>query len=108
MPGSLRLAGATQALCLLLVLLASTPSAAQSPETLEFNRLIPRRDLPAVDALVLEGYLPATPDQPTIAVSLSALELYHTLRLVKPSLSVEGFTRFLCYKYLVSYITWVW
>ena len=56
----------------------------------------------ALDALVFEGYLGATPDNPTIAVSLAALELYRTLRLVKPSLSVEGFTKFLCYKYSVS------
>ena len=71
-------------------------------DVLKVNRLIPRRGVPAADALMLEGYLGATPDNPTIAVSLAALELYRTLRLVKPSLSVEGFTKFLCYKYSVS------
>ena len=70
--------------------------------TLELNRLIHRRGIPAIEALLFEGYLGATPKNPTIAVSIAALELYRTLRLVKPSLSVEGFTKFLCYKYSVS------
>lgn len=71
-------------------------------DVLELHRLIFRREIPAAEALLLEGYLGATPEQPTIAVSIAALELYRTLRLVKPSLSVEGFTKFLCYKYSVS------
>lgn len=73
-------------------------------DTLDLNQLIPWRGVPANEALVLEGYLGATPEKPTIAVSLAALELYCILWLVKPSLSVEGFTKFLCYKYSVSYI----
>ncbi|KAI1787604.1 hypothetical protein LXA43DRAFT_861140, partial [Ganoderma leucocontextum] len=34
--------------------------------------------------------------------SFATLELYRTLRLVKPSLSVEGFTKFLCYKFPID------
>ena len=49
--------------------------------SLELDRLIPRRGIPAVEALVYEGYLGALPEKPTIAVSLAALELYRTLRL---------------------------
>ena len=71
-------------------------------DVLELRRLIFRRGIPAAEALLLEGFLGATPKQPTIAVSIVALEMYCTLCLVKPSLSVEGFTKFLCYKYSVS------
>ena len=70
--------------------------------SLEINHLVLRRGLSVAEALVLDGYLGASPEKPTIAVSLAALELYRTLRLVKPSLSVEGFTKFLCHKYCVS------
>ena len=70
--------------------------------SLDINWLIPRQGVPTIDALMLEGYLGATPDNPTIAVSLATLELYCTLQLIKPSLSVEGFTKFLCYQYSVS------
>ena len=70
--------------------------------SLELNQLIHRRGLPAVDVLILEGYLGVMLEKPTISVSLTTLELYCTLQLVKPSLSVEGFTKFLCYKYCVS------
>ncbi|KAG1723302.1 uncharacterized protein EDB91DRAFT_1240109 [Suillus paluster] len=48
------------------------------------------------EALVLSSYLGATPHSPTIAISLSKLELYRHLRLRKPSLSVEAFTKVLC------------
>ncbi|KAI1792846.1 hypothetical protein LXA43DRAFT_886785 [Ganoderma leucocontextum] len=72
-------------------------------ESLQTTRLVPRRGLPAAEALILDGYLAATPEQPSIAVSLTTLELFRTLRLVKPSLSVEGFTKFICYKYCIPY-----
>jgi hypothetical protein len=49
----------------------------------------------------LSGYLGATPHSPTIAISLSTLELYRRLRLRKPSLSVEAFTKVLCDLYHV-------
>lgn len=49
----------------------------------------------------MSGYLGATPHSPTIAISLSTLELYRRLRLRKPSLSVEAFTKVLCDLYHV-------
>ncbi|KAG1790328.1 uncharacterized protein HD556DRAFT_1242477, partial [Suillus plorans] len=48
------------------------------------------------EALILNGYLGATPHSPTIAISLPTLELYRRLRLRKPSLSVKAFTKVLC------------
>ncbi|KAI1798020.1 hypothetical protein LXA43DRAFT_875758 [Ganoderma leucocontextum] len=72
-------------------------------DTLQTVRLVPRRELPAAEALILDGYLAASPEKPTIAVSLATLEMFRTLRLVKPSLSVEGFTKFVCYKYCIPY-----
>ncbi|KAG2029491.1 hypothetical protein BDR03DRAFT_936832 [Suillus americanus] len=50
----------------------------------------------AAEALVLSGYLGATPHSPTIAISLSTLELYRRLRLRKPSLSIEAFAKVIC------------
>ncbi|KAG1874961.1 hypothetical protein F4604DRAFT_1680819 [Suillus subluteus] len=50
----------------------------------------------AAEALVLSGYLGATPHSPTIAISLSTLKLYRRLRLRKPSLSIEAFTKVIC------------
>ncbi|KAG1869941.1 hypothetical protein F4604DRAFT_1926724 [Suillus subluteus] len=55
----------------------------------------PTIETPA-EALILNGYLGATPHSPTIAISLSTLELYRRLRLRKPSLSVEAFIKVLC------------
>ena len=54
------------------------------------------------EALVRYGYLSPTPDQPTIAVSLETLELFHNIRRFKPSFSVEAFTKMVCYK---NYVT---
>lgn len=54
------------------------------------------------EALVACGYLGATPDQPSIAISLDTLEHFRHLRLVKASFSVEAFTKLLCYRYTVS------
>ncbi|KAG2361657.1 hypothetical protein BDR07DRAFT_1451498 [Suillus spraguei] len=50
----------------------------------------------AAEALVLSGYLGATPHSPTIAISLLTLELYRCLRLRKPSLSIEAFAKVIC------------
>ena len=71
-------------------------------DTLQTEQLVRRQDLPAAEALILDGYLATSPEKLMIAVSLSTLETFHTLCLVKPSLSVEGFTKFVCYKYCVS------
>ncbi|KAF9242903.1 hypothetical protein BU15DRAFT_86685 [Melanogaster broomeanus] len=56
-----------------------------------------------VEALVLNGYLSSTPHSPTIAVSFSTLELYHRLRLRKPSFSVEAFAKVICDIYKFPY-----
>ena len=53
------------------------------------------------EALVLHGYLGATPDNPSLAVSLDTLELFRDIRRFKASYSVEAFTKLLCYKYYV-------
>ncbi|KAG2360342.1 hypothetical protein BDR07DRAFT_1452022 [Suillus spraguei] len=50
----------------------------------------------AAEALVLSGYLGTTPHSPTIAISLSTLELYRRPRLRKPSLSIEAFAKVIC------------
>ncbi|RXW11468.1 hypothetical protein EST38_g14387 [Candolleomyces aberdarensis] len=46
--------------------------------------------------LIVEGYLPTTPINPLVAISLRTLEFYKILRQRKPSFSVESFTKVLC------------
>ncbi len=53
-------------------------------------------------ALVLQGYIGASPISPSVAISIRTLALYHRLRLQKPSFSVEAFTKVLCDEYMVS------
>ncbi|KAG1888306.1 hypothetical protein F4604DRAFT_1877422 [Suillus subluteus] len=55
------------------------------------------------EALVLNGYIGASPLSPTIAMSLSTLELYHRIRLRKPSFSVEAFAKVVCDLYKWPY-----
>lgn len=52
-------------------------------------------------ALVQAGYLGTVPEQPSLAISLRTLELYHTLRLFKPSFSIEAFAKAICHLYSV-------
>lgn len=54
----------------------------------------------AVD-LAENGFLPKTPTLPSFAVGFRTLELFHRLRLRKPSLSVEAFTHVICDYYMV-------
>ena len=54
------------------------------------------------EALVRSGFLGATPDKPTIAVSIETLQLFYDIRRFKASYSVEAFTKMICYKYVVS------
>lgn len=61
-------------------------------------------DIKANIALVHAGYLGTVPEQPSLAVSLRTLELYHTLRLFKPSFSIEAFAKAMCHLYLVRII----
>ncbi|KAF9074298.1 hypothetical protein BDP27DRAFT_1416595 [Rhodocollybia butyracea] len=46
-------------------------------------------------ALVHAGYLPASPESPSIAVSLHMLELFYAMQLFKPNFSVEAFAKML-------------
>ncbi|KAG1807731.1 hypothetical protein EV424DRAFT_1543713 [Suillus variegatus] len=50
----------------------------------------------ASEALVLNGYIGATPQSPSIAISLHTLELYRRICLQKPLFSAEAFTKVLC------------
>ncbi|KAG2347642.1 hypothetical protein BDR05DRAFT_974112 [Suillus weaverae] len=56
-----------------------------------------------VEVLVYEGFLGNAPHNPLIAISLHTLEHYCLLRLQKPSLSIEAFTRVICDTYLIPY-----
>ena len=52
--------------------------------------------------LASHGFLAKTPTFPEVAVGFRTLELFHRIRLRKPSLSVEAFTKVLCDYYEVS------
>ncbi|KAI0667165.1 hypothetical protein C8Q78DRAFT_932730, partial [Trametes maxima] len=54
-------------------------------------------------ALVSHGYLGATPIRPSVAISLRTLEMMRCVRLVKPSFSIEAFTKLICYYYHIPY-----
>ncbi|KAJ3717729.1 hypothetical protein C8R42DRAFT_610832 [Lentinula raphanica] len=60
-------------------------------------------DTNAAVALVCAGYLGTAPEQPSLAISLQTLELFHTLRLFKPSLSIEAFAKTICHSYSIPY-----
>ncbi|KAJ3831878.1 hypothetical protein F5878DRAFT_654758 [Lentinula raphanica] len=60
-------------------------------------------DTNAAVALVRAGYLGTAPEQPSLAISLQSLELFQTLRLFKPSLSIEAFAKTICHTYSVPY-----
>ncbi|KAJ4501352.1 hypothetical protein C8R41DRAFT_749665 [Lentinula lateritia] len=57
----------------------------------------------AAVALVSAGYLGTSPEFPSLAISLQTLELYYTLRLFKPSFSVEAFAKALCHLYSIPF-----
>ncbi|KAG6874101.1 hypothetical protein C0992_008123 [Termitomyces sp. T32_za158] len=46
--------------------------------------------------LIRQGYLGATPEEPSIAISLCTLELYHRIRRRKASFSAEAFAKVIC------------
>ncbi|KAJ8691190.1 hypothetical protein PTI98_010784 [Pleurotus ostreatus] len=60
-------------------------------------------DTEAAVALVRNGYIGASPQAPTLAISLKTLELYHRLHLQKPLFSYEAFTKVLCDLYNAPY-----
>ncbi|RXW20413.1 hypothetical protein EST38_g5445 [Candolleomyces aberdarensis] len=49
-----------------------------------------------VPHLIVRGYLPTTPINPLVAISLRTLQFYKVLRQRKPSFSIEAFTKVLC------------
>ncbi|KAG6895202.1 hypothetical protein C0992_002602 [Termitomyces sp. T32_za158] len=53
--------------------------------------------------IVRHGYLGATPESPSIALSLRTLELYHRIRRRKPSFGIEAFTKVLSDLYMIPY-----
>ncbi|KAF9030670.1 hypothetical protein BDP27DRAFT_1246108 [Rhodocollybia butyracea] len=57
----------------------------------------------ATSALVQAGYLPASPEPPSIAVSLRTLELLHAIRLFKPNFSIEAFAKTVCHLHSKPY-----
>ncbi|KAG6893368.1 hypothetical protein C0992_010286 [Termitomyces sp. T32_za158] len=52
-------------------------------------------------AMVHQGYLGTTPEQPSLALSIRTLELYYRIRRRKPSFSIEAFAKVLCDIYTV-------
>ncbi|KAJ3831206.1 hypothetical protein F5878DRAFT_549821 [Lentinula raphanica] len=60
-------------------------------------------DMTVSHALMRAGYLGSSPEQPSLAVSLQTLELFRTLRLFKPNLSVEAFAKTICHLYSKPY-----
>ncbi len=52
-------------------------------------------------ALVMQGYIGASPVKPSLAISIKTLELFRRLRLRKASLSAEAFAKVICDYYLV-------
>ncbi|KDR81011.1 hypothetical protein GALMADRAFT_241624 [Galerina marginata CBS 339.88] len=54
-------------------------------------------------AMVLQGFLPTSPVDPTLAVSIKTLELFRRLRNRKASLSVEAYAKVLCDLYAIPY-----
>ena len=74
--------------------------------TLQRNRNIHRTsEMKTAVALMSHGLLSNVPLLPSIALSLSTLELYRRLRLWKPSFSVEAFAKVVCDLYMVGWIS---
>ncbi|KAJ3828633.1 hypothetical protein F5880DRAFT_1621091 [Lentinula raphanica] len=72
--------------------------------TLARVAIIPRdSETPVAVALVQAGYLGTTPVNPSVAITLRTLELFYSLRLFKPSFSVEAFAKTICHTLGVPY-----
>ena len=63
------------------------------------------QDVTVSESLVRNGWLGASPINPSIAISLKTLELFRRLRLRKASLSVEAFAKVLCDLYSVCHFS---
>ncbi|KAG1851168.1 hypothetical protein F4604DRAFT_1934181 [Suillus subluteus] len=60
-------------------------------------------DEPANVALLRHGFLGCSPVEPSVAVDLATLELYHHLRRRHPQLSIQTITKTLCDLHHVTY-----
>jgi hypothetical protein len=49
------------------------------------------------ESLVRNGFLGASPEKPTLAISIEFLEIYQQLRRVCPRLSLDALGRALCH-----------
>lgn len=58
--------------------------------------------LPGV-AMVNAGYMPTSPVNPQLGISINTLALYHVIRLRQPSFSVQAFTKVICDVYRFPY-----
>jgi hypothetical protein len=47
------------------------------------------------------GFMSPVPDTPSLAISLTTLELYRRLRLRQPSFGIQAFTKVVCDLYEV-------
>lgn len=65
--------------------------------------LSPSNASPTID-LMARGWVAKTPERPTVAVSITTLELLHRLRRRKASFSVEAFVKVVCEYYKVCQI----
>lgn len=61
----------------------------------------PQNSVSPVLDLVKNGYIPKTPTQPKIAVSVKTLQLLYYIRQRKPSFSIEAFAKVVCDAYNV-------
>ncbi|KAG1742350.1 uncharacterized protein EDB91DRAFT_1006085, partial [Suillus paluster] len=59
-------------------------------------------DEPGNAALLHHGLLGCSPIQPTVAICLKCLELYHQIHQHQSSLSIQSITRVLCMLHNVS------
>jgi hypothetical protein len=55
------------------------------------------------ESLMKIGYLATTPVSPSMAISISTLELYRRIRLRQPSFSFQGFAKVICDLYSLTY-----
>lgn len=69
-------------------------------DSITVNR-VPESISPALD-LMRYGYLAKSPSKPTVAVSITTLELLYRLRQRKASFSIEAFAKVVCDVYNVS------
>ncbi|KAG1788605.1 hypothetical protein EV424DRAFT_1356054 [Suillus variegatus] len=60
-------------------------------------------DEPANSSLLRIGLLGCSPLQPTVAIRLECLELYHQIRRYQSSFSIQAFTKVLCTLHNVTY-----